>query len=308
MEGSKSLPEKTQKNKDLVFHSIAPEALLPYFQASGKLDIWPIVVRVDYSPKHVDLAALRNGKYIELVNLFPWKGIELNLKHVQASGVYGWGSVCETTVGEWLEDISQNQIRKILRGLPTVRSLIAVGAGAAKLVSSPVESYKKDRRVLKGVQRGTIAFLRSISLEAVGLGVHLAAGAHDILLQAEYIVSSIPSPVPPPVKDKSKTDVRSNQPKDAQEGIQQVKCQNDGLGKSASVLVQNPLKKFQRGSGAGPALAAAVRAVPAAAIAPASACASAVHYALLGFRNSLDPERKKESMEKYCPTQPWEED
>lgn len=60
---------------------------------------------------------------------------------------------------------------------------------------------------------------------------------------------------------------------------------SDGLGKSAAVLVQNPLKKFQRGSGAGPALAAAVRAVPAAAIAPASACASAVHYALLGFRN-----------------------
>ncbi|XP_052734169.1 autophagy-related protein 2 isoform X7 [Vigna angularis] len=306
LEGSKSLPEKTKKDKDHVFHSVAPEALLPYFQ---KLDIWPILVRVDYSPTHVDLAALRNGKYVELVNLVPWKGIELNLKHVHASGVYGWASVCETTVGDWLEDISQNQIHKILRGLPTVRSLIAVGAGAAKLVSSPVESYKKERRVLKGVQRGTIAFLRSISLEAVGLGVHLAAGAHDILLQAEYILSSIPSPVPLPVKDKLKTDVRSNQPKDAQEGIQQAyESLSDGLGKSAAVLVQSPLKKFQRGSGAGPALAAAVRAVPAAAIAPASACASAVHCALLGFRNSLDPERKKESMEKYCPAQPWEED
>ncbi|RDX78353.1 Autophagy-related protein 2, partial [Mucuna pruriens] len=309
LEGSESLHEKTQKSKDLAFHSIVQEALLPYFQASGKLDIWPILVRVDYCPSHVDLAALRHGKYVELVNLVQWKGVELNLKHVHASGIYGWASVGETAVGEWLEDISQNQIKKILRGLPTVRSLIAVGTGAAKLVSSPVESYKKERRVLKGVQRGTIAFLRSISLEAVGLGVHLAAGAHDILLQAEYILASIPSQVPLPVKDKSKTDVRSNQPKDAQEGIQQAyESLSDGLGKSAAVLVQNPLKKYQRGSGAGPALAAAVRAVPAAAIAPASACASAVHYALLGFRNSLDPERKKESIEKYCPTQPWEED
>ncbi|KAK7319855.1 hypothetical protein RJT34_04583 [Clitoria ternatea] len=308
LEGSKSLPEKTesQKSKDPAFHSIAQEALLPYFQ---NLDIWPILVRVDYSPNHVDLAALSQGKYVELVNLVPWKGVELNLKHVHASGIYGWASVCETTAGEWLEDISQNQIHKILRGLPTVRSLIAVGAGAAKLVSSPVESYKKERRVLKGMQRGTIAFLRSISLEAVGLGVHLAAGAHDILLQAEYILASIPSPVPLNVKDNLKTDVRSNQPKDAQEGIQQAyESLSDGLGKSAAVLVQNPLKKFQRGSGAGPALAAAVRAVPTAAIAPASACASAVHYTLLGFRNSLDPERKKESIEKYCPTQPWEDD
>jgi len=34
LEGSKSLPEKTKKNKDHAFHSIAPEALLPYFQVS----------------------------------------------------------------------------------------------------------------------------------------------------------------------------------------------------------------------------------------------------------------------------------
>jgi hypothetical protein len=32
--------------------------------------------------------------------------------------------------------------------------LVAVGSGAAKLVSMPVENYRKDRRVLKGMQRG----------------------------------------------------------------------------------------------------------------------------------------------------------
>lgn len=38
------------------------------------------------------------------------QGVELNLKHVHAVGVYGWSSVCETIIGEWLEDISQNQV------------------------------------------------------------------------------------------------------------------------------------------------------------------------------------------------------
>lgn len=38
-----------------------------------KLDMWPVSVRVDYSPHHVDLAALTGGKYAELVNLVPWK-------------------------------------------------------------------------------------------------------------------------------------------------------------------------------------------------------------------------------------------
>ncbi|KAM1790718.1 hypothetical protein ACFX12_034755 [Malus domestica] len=310
-DGSKVLPVKSN---DLAGHTIEEEAFLPYFQAScflvlpGKFDIWPILVRVDYSPSRVDLAALRGGKYVELVNLVPWKGVELQLKHVHAVGIYGWGSVCETIIGEWLEEISQNQIHKILRGLPTIRSLVAVSAGARKLVSLPIESYRKDKKLLKGMQRGTIAFLRSISLEAVGLGVHLAAGAYDILLQAEYLLTGIPS-APWSVPHKMKTNVRSNQPIDAQQGIHQAyESLSDGLGKSASALIRTPLKKYQRGAGAGPALATAARAVPAAAITPASACASAVHCALLGFRNSLDPERKKESIEKYLgPPQPWEQ-
>lgn len=89
------------------------------------------------------------------------------------------------------------------------------------------------------------------------------------------------------------------------------------------------MKKYQRGDGAGSAFATVVQGVPTAAIAPASACARAVHSALVGIRNrsvytqifsckqgwkqmlfckvlktrggffSLDPEHKKESMEKY---------
>lgn len=46
------------------------------------------------------------------------------------------------------------QVRKLLKGLPPIRSLVAVGSGAAKLVSLPVKNYKKDHRILKGMQRG----------------------------------------------------------------------------------------------------------------------------------------------------------
>lgn len=48
------------------------------------------------------------------------------------------------------------QVHKILRGLPPIRSVVALGAGAAKLVSLPVENYRKDKRVLKGMQRGKL--------------------------------------------------------------------------------------------------------------------------------------------------------
>ncbi|KAM7252459.1 hypothetical protein ACFE04_024342 [Oxalis oulophora] len=300
-------PKLSSTNNDkLIGHDIAAEALLPYFQ---KFEIWPILIRVDYIPQRVDLAALRGGKYVELVNLFPWKGIELELKDVHGVGVYGWGNVCETVMGEWLEDISQNQIHRVLQGLPTIRSLVAVGAGAAKLVTMPVDNYRTDHRVLRGMQRGTFAFLRSISLEAIGLGLHLAAGANDFLLQAECVLTSSPYSVARPVQSKPKTNVRCNQPKGAKQGIQQAyESLSGGLGKSASALVRTPLNTYHRGASAGSALATAVRGVPAAAIAPASACASALHYTLLGLRNSLDPEHKKESMEKYLgPTHPFKD-
>lgn len=49
------------------------------------------------------------------------------------------------------------QVHKILKGLPPIRSLFAVGSGAAKLVTLPVMNYRKDKRLLKGIQRGTNA-------------------------------------------------------------------------------------------------------------------------------------------------------
>lgn len=51
----------------------------------------------------------------------------------------------------------------------------------------------------------------------------MAAGAHDILHQAEYILTSIPPSVPWAGGNKMKTNVRSDQPKDAQQGLQRVK-------------------------------------------------------------------------------------
>lgn len=48
--------------------------LIIFFQ---KFDIKPLVVRVDYIPERVDLAALSGGKYVELVNLIPWKVLSL---------------------------------------------------------------------------------------------------------------------------------------------------------------------------------------------------------------------------------------
>ena len=67
--------------------------------------------------------------------------------------------------------------------------------------------------------------------------------------------------------------------------LQAYESLSDGLGRTASALIGTPLKVYQRGAGAGSALATAVRGAPAAVIAPVAASARAAHYTLLGVRN-----------------------
>lgn len=291
---SSSVSDDAPYSKEL---SAAEEGLLPFFQ---KCEIYPVTIHVNYVPRRVDLVALKGGNYAELLNLVSWKGIDLHLKGVETGGISGWSGVSEIVVGKWLEDISQNQVHKLLKGAAPIRSLVALGCGAAKLFSLPAEHYKKDRRLLKGLQKGVIAFLRSISLEAVGCGVHLAAGAHGILIHTESALGGIPPSFSLTSRDNLEVAGKINQPGDARQGLRQA-CESltRGLERTATSLIGNPIKSYVRGEGAGHALLTAVQAAPSAALAPASAAAGAVHRALLGVRNSLDHDHKKESEEKH---------
>jgi len=149
------------------------------------------------------------------------------------------------------------------------------------------------------MQRGAVAFIRSVSIEAVGLGVHLAAGAHDVLVKTERALTAVPPSLASCEAKRTKHNIRANQPESAQQGIKQAyESLTDGFGRTASALIANPIKVYNR-AGPGSALATAICGAPAAAVAPVSASARAFHCALVGLRNSLDPEHKKESMYKY---------
>lgn len=51
------------------------------------IEIFPIELKLDYKPKRVDFAALREGKTIELMNFFHFDAAEMTLRHVTISGV-----------------------------------------------------------------------------------------------------------------------------------------------------------------------------------------------------------------------------
>lgn len=69
-----------------------------------------------------------------------------------------------------------------------IRSVVNVGSGVADLVLLPISQYKKDGRVVRGLQKGTTAFVKSTATEAVKLGARLATGTQVILEQAEHVI------------------------------------------------------------------------------------------------------------------------
>ena len=80
------------------------------------------------------------------------------------------------------------QLVEVISGVAPIRSVVNVGSGVADLVLLPIAQYKKDGRIIRGVQKGTTAFVRSTATEAIKLGARLATGTQVILEQAEGIL------------------------------------------------------------------------------------------------------------------------
>ena len=58
-------------------------------------------VKVDYKPFAVDTSALKDGSYIELLNLLPLEDMILRLAAVELRNLTGWGSVLSELTCTW---------------------------------------------------------------------------------------------------------------------------------------------------------------------------------------------------------------
>jgi autophagy-related protein 2 len=88
----------------------------------------------------------------------------------------------------WTPDVKANQLADVISGISPIRSVVNVGSGMADLVLLPIAQYRKDRRLVRGVQKGTTSFVKTTAMEAVKLGARLATGTQVILEQAEHVL------------------------------------------------------------------------------------------------------------------------
>ncbi|TFY83716.1 hypothetical protein EWM64_g299 [Hericium alpestre] len=289
-----------------------------YFQQA---EVFPVGLKLDYKPRRVDYRALRDGKTIELMNFFHFDGAEMTLRHITVSGVTGWARFFDLLNDLWTPDVKATQLAEIISGVAPIRSIVNVGSGVADLVLLPIAQYRKDGRVVRGVQRGTKAFVKSTAMEAVKLGARLATGTQVILEQAENVLGSQFNesitaemmPVSPEDEgvmessqewgvDRETGDLISKyaeQPTDVKEGIQTAYTSlRRNLNSAAQTILAVPMEVYERSGNEGP-VRAVIRAVPIAVLKPMIGASEAVSKALMGIHNSMDPDVRRENETKY---------
>lgn len=170
-------------------------------QAGGgfiqRVEISAVKIKLDYKPKRVDYHALRQGKAIEMMNFFHFEASEMTLRHLVLSGVPSWAKVGDMLQDIWTPDVKANQLADFLAGINPVRTAVNVGHGVADLVLLPVGQYRKDGRLVRGLQRGGSKFAKTTAMEAIKFGARLASGTQVILEHAEHVLGGrLDAPAP----------------------------------------------------------------------------------------------------------------
>ena len=80
------------------------------------VEIDPIVLKVDYKPKHVDFANLKGGNLVEIMNFFPLDGAEMTLRKVRLAGVSGF---CLKSIKQ-IQHVNQSSTDLSDQGLGTI--------------------------------------------------------------------------------------------------------------------------------------------------------------------------------------------
>lgn len=203
-----------------------------------------------------------------------------------------------------------NQLADVISGVSPIRSMVNVGSGVADLILLPIEQYRKDGRVARGLQQGGKSFVRSTGLEMMKLGARLATGTQVVLERAEgalgHKVADSVVVVDPEDHDSEEDEHLQSryraQPSDVREGVRAAyRSLASNMNSAAQTILAVPMEVYERSGEEqeGGALKAVVRAVPVAVIKPMIGATEAVSKTLMGMRNTLDPEGRAEQEDKY---------
>ncbi|KAG7364638.1 autophagy-related protein C terminal domain containing protein [Nitzschia inconspicua] len=249
--------------------------------------IKPWKVKVDYNPTKMDIAALREGSIVELVNISPIHRMVITLSEVTVVDSLGLGPVFSQVVSSWVKEICGTQLHKFLANARPFEPFTDVGQGLTDLVILPYEAFRQGDSIQRAMRKGLKSLAETVIFQTLttssGLTKYAADLMADTLGGGRPNDSSHPLPARPVAVPKGIQDVRRHACESLARGIQTANYK----------VVVVPYREFTRNGVTG-AVSSVIRGIPVLLVAPLTGATEAASYTLLGARNALRPDIRKE--------------
>ncbi|GAB5354317.1 hypothetical protein AAMO2058_000108300 [Amorphochlora amoebiformis] len=250
---------------------------------------------LDYRPKRIDLDALRAGEYSQLAHLLRLEEIRISLSPKTLNAVKGWGALAAQLGKDWSDEVLGKQLHRCLAGIQPLRSIIKVGSGVVDLVAMPLEQFRRDGRLLRGIKNGIFAFLNSLTLETINVATSLAVNTHNLVKRVDGAFGG-------KADENRNSDEKSRHhsrtashradnsaaPRDLRDGLQQaLDAFSGGMKDAARKIVFVPADRLNAGEYKG-AVSSVVTAVPSAVVRSMAGVTEGVSKVLIGAKKSAD--------------------
>jgi len=252
-----------------------------------------VPIRVDYKGKNLrgDKNMVSNPLTNLLIGLAQLNCSELRLRSLcYRQGLLGYPRLAEWVIMQWVNDIKTSQLPSILGGVGPMHSFIQLFSGVVDLVYLPVQQYREDGRIVKGLQRGANSFTHSTAVSLLQLSSKLF---YSIQCVAE-VTYDLVSPIP-----HRRSSPNCQQPSDLREGFVNAyeTVTSDAYTRASSIQHAALFNHSTQGITA--AIGGVMREIPPTLVQPILSAAQGMTQILDGAQNHLRPGHVREREEKY---------
>uniref|UniRef100_A0A4W5MYX1 Autophagy related 2B n=1 Tax=Hucho hucho TaxID=62062 RepID=A0A4W5MYX1_9TELE len=257
-----------------------------------------VPIRLDYHGKHV---SMEQGTFAGIViGLTQLNCSELKLRRLcYRQGLLGVDKLFSYAINEWLNDIKKNQLPGLLGGVGPIHSLVQLVQGFRDLVWLPIEQYRKDGRVVRGLQRGTASFGTSTAMAALELTNRMVRTI-QAAAETAYDMVSPGSDERETKRIKRLSHYRfAHQPVDLREGVANAySVVKEGITDTALTIYDTATREHEQRGMTG-AVGGVLRQLPPAVVKPLIMATEATSNVLGGMRNQIHPDARQEESQKW---------
>jgi autophagy-related protein 2 len=258
-------------------------------------------IRIDYRGKLRNEQLFESGPLLNLlIGLAQLAKVDIYLKRISYKrGLKGYEKLLTFLLEEWLSDIRPTDV---IKGIVPLSSISQIAVGIRDLFYLPIYQYRRDGRVMHGLQRGASSFTTSTALALIELSGQVVRCAHfAALLCFELVSSTGDSPSNGSLTSSSQAIMVRNHPppNDIREGVTYAMNVIQRSFNTTSHQLRTEAQSGRRRNGLLGVIGALLRQMPSVAIQPIVTTTKAADNVLVGLRNHFNPDERNDDKEKY---------